>query len=213
VTGQCLDRVVYPACNNPMTIKDKITPVQSFTERTLKYGRNVMVAAAPILVFYHLDAVNIKDFKPFGFEIKSENEFWIWALLLGVLVYYGARFLGLAWPDYVFWRSKFGKTHATERDGIIRTDQDISSTKKELFEKEESLEAKLPEPDQRNIRSHIDELRKRVSGLEGNQKSARFNLKDMLWRRRYFWLFDGGPPLAMLVCGVYAAAVVIYRLW
>lgn len=86
-----------------MAIDDEITIFQSFSERTLKYGRNLMVAAAPITVFY-FEIVDLAGSRPLNFTIEDGGEIWIWVILLGLLVYYGFRFFGLAIPDFLHWK-------------------------------------------------------------------------------------------------------------
>ena len=45
-----------------MADTDGITEFQSFTERTLKYGRNLMAIAVPIVVFYFVPLVDLAKF-------------------------------------------------------------------------------------------------------------------------------------------------------
>lgn len=86
-----------------MPKSEEITEFQSFTERTLKFGRNLMAATVPIILFAWVDALDIKKFKPFDYEIQKGEEIFIWGMLLGVLLYYGVRFVGLAIPDILEW--------------------------------------------------------------------------------------------------------------
>ena len=88
-----------------MADNGEIIRVQSFTERTLKYGRNMMAAAVPIIVFALVPVVDLAKSRPFNFEIQKGGEIWIWAILLALLVYYGFRYFGLAIPDFLKWRT------------------------------------------------------------------------------------------------------------
>ena len=112
-----------------MANNDEITSVQSFTERTLKYGRNMMAAAVPIIVFYFVPLVDLARSRPFNFEIQEGGEIWIWQILLALLVYYGFRFIGLAIPDFREWRNSYGLEKAKLK-GVLNTkiDEEKSHT-------------------------------------------------------------------------------------
>ena len=97
-----------------MAADDGLSQFQSFSERTLKYGRNVMAASLPIIVFAWADVVDLAKSRPFNFEIKEGGEIWMWWGFLALLIYYGFRFFGLAFPNFLQWRSNFGST----RNGI-----------------------------------------------------------------------------------------------
>lgn len=68
-----------------MANNDEITSVQSFTERTLKYGRNLMAVTVPIFVFALVPVVDLANSRPLNFAIHEGGEIWIWRILHGVV--------------------------------------------------------------------------------------------------------------------------------
>ena len=54
-----------------MAYHDDISEFQSFSERTLKYGRNLMVASNPLNVFAWSGAVDLANCKPFSFQFNA----------------------------------------------------------------------------------------------------------------------------------------------
>jgi len=74
-----------------------------FSERTLKYGRNVMALGGVILVLAYVPHIEICKFKPFGFEINEGGEISVWGILAAVLCYYALQFYATGWIDFLEW--------------------------------------------------------------------------------------------------------------
>ena len=77
--------------------------VESFSDRTLKYGRNVMATAGAMIVLAWMPEINIEKFEPFGLVISPGAAFSIWGVLCTVLIYYFANFTLGAWGDNPSW--------------------------------------------------------------------------------------------------------------
>ena len=77
------------------------------SDRSLAHGRNVMAAASVILVLAWVPYIEIKSFKPLGFDIKEGGELSVWGFLSTILVYYAIRFCADCWTDYNGWRDTY----------------------------------------------------------------------------------------------------------
>ncbi len=73
------------------------------SDRTLAHGRNVMAAAGVILVLAYVPYIEIKSFKPLGFDFSEGGELSVWGILASVLVYYAIRSGYEYWADYAGW--------------------------------------------------------------------------------------------------------------
>ena len=80
------------------------------SERTLKYGRNVLAVGCVILVLAWVPHIEIDKFLPLGFDIASGGELSVWGLLGTVLVYYGFRFFVDCRIDVLAWYETYGET-------------------------------------------------------------------------------------------------------
>jgi hypothetical protein len=195
-----------------MADSDGITTFQSFTERTLKYGRNLMAASVPILVFAWVEVVDLANSSPFNFEIKPGGEIWIWRLLLALLVYYSFRFYGLAIPDLRDWRLKHGEDRArltTNLNNQIKNEKDERDTlAREYRDYDASPNPSTPEQRERAMmpfKATVEEGQKRI-------RNARSQIRDYNWRRTYFWLADAGLPTALFGLALLAGIGEINRL-
>ncbi len=56
-----------------------------------------MAAASVILVLAYVPYIDVKSFSPLGFDFREGGELSVWAILAGVLVYYGIRFSYECW--------------------------------------------------------------------------------------------------------------------
>ena len=70
-----------------------------------------MAAAGVILVLAWVPYIEIKSFKPLGFDFSKGGELSVWGLLAVVLVYYAIRF-GVECVDYTGWIDTYRKTLA-----------------------------------------------------------------------------------------------------
>ncbi len=181
-----------------MADTDGITEFQSFTERTLKYGRNLMAIAVPIVVFYFVPLVDLAKSRPFNFEIKQGGEIYIWGLFLVLLVYYGARFSGLAIPDFLQWQEMYGHRRAAKKNSL---DQEIRENKTKIIA---LAHARLASDE-----VAIPALEANVKGTQINVKKARSTYIDYNWRRTYFWIADAGLPTGLFGLALWASIVKI----
>ena len=73
------------------------------SDRTLAHGRNVMAAASVILILAWVPHIEIKSFKPLGFDFREGGELSVWGILAVVLVYYAIRSIYEYSADYSGW--------------------------------------------------------------------------------------------------------------
>ncbi len=66
-----------------------------------------MAVAGVILVLAWVPYIEIKSFKPLGFDIKEGGELSVWGILASILVYYAIRFSADCWADYNGWRDTY----------------------------------------------------------------------------------------------------------
>lgn len=191
-----------------MAESDGITVFQSFSERTLKYGRNMMAVAVAVIVFAWVPAIDLTNSRPLNFVIVSGQEHWVWVLFLCALIYYAVRFFGLAKPDYANWFDK----HHTVRESFIVTKLGIEQRVDTLEERLDDLVKTgtnlLGTAVEKN-NEKIGALHMDIEGRKGDIKRLVRERRDYRWRRNYFWLTD-----ALLPTGFFIVAVgsVIYRL-
>lgn len=98
--------------------------VESLSDRTLKYGRNVMATAGAMMVLAWVPEINIERFEPFGLIVSPGGAFSIWGVLCAVLIYYFANFALGAWGDNPSWRRnrETELAHLDELLGLHRPD-------------------------------------------------------------------------------------------
>lgn len=186
-----------------MADKDGITTTQSFTERTLKYGRNMMAAAVPIIVFALVPVVDLAKSRPLNFEITAGGEIWIWVILLALLAYYGFRIFGLAIPDIFTWRREHG-SYILKQSAGLKTQIEDEKAQRDTVAKERW--------DYRNSANPDEKWRDRIASMERNADTTqiaieltRSKVSDYYWRRTYFWLADAGLPVALFAVAAIAA--------
>ena len=195
-----------------MATDDEITTVQSFTARTLKYGRNMTAVAVPIIVFAFLPVVNLAKSRPLNLYIEPGGEFWIWVIFLTLLGYYGFRFIGLAIPDFLVWRrlhgNKWGKLKAEVKSENSKLEAD-----QKLVDKAHKNHRNNTNP---NRVSTLREIQNSESAYDGRLdlvSKTQFNLKDYIWRRIYFWMVDAGLPSILFGAAIFAVIIKIYCFW
>jgi hypothetical protein len=100
--------------------------IESLSDRTLKYGRNVMATAAVMIVLAWMPDFNVERFEPFGLVVSPGAAFSIWGVLCAVLIYYFANFTFGAWADIPSWGRKRDREleHLDELLGLHRPDTD-----------------------------------------------------------------------------------------
>ncbi len=176
-----------------MTENDEITKFQSFSERTLKYGRNLMAAAVPIIVFDFVPMIKLEGPRPLNFKIEAGGEIWIWRILLVLLVYYGIRFFGLAIPDFDAWRRSFGGYWPEMQNNLDRN----------IKEEERKKTAAAC----RNIeKRYLDRYEKEYKQAMSIRRSTHSQLTEYIWRRAYFWLVDAGLPTFLFGLALWSAS-------
>ncbi len=85
------------------------------SDRTLKYGRNVLAVSAVILVLAYVPYIDVETFKPLGFDPAQGGAMSVWGILAGMLVYYGLQFVFGCRIEYLAWirsyipMNQFGK--------------------------------------------------------------------------------------------------------
>jgi hypothetical protein len=184
-----------------MAEEKDISEVQSFSERTLKYGRNLMIAAVPMIVFAWAPGVKLAGSKPFGFNIDEGNEISIWSMMMIVLIYYGARFLFLAVIDWSEWKGRFG-----ERRMVLG--EEVSASREILSEAQQ----RLGEFQSRGKRDAEAKARK-THATQSSVLSAGLTMqRDYRNRRIYFWCLDAIPPFVLFVLALVVGGYEIYRL-
>ena len=70
-----------------------MVPAESFSDRALKYGRNVIAISSVILILALVPGIDVEHFEAFGFKIRAGGEFWAWCMLCTVLAYYFGMFV------------------------------------------------------------------------------------------------------------------------
>lgn len=73
------------------------------SDRTLKYGRNVMAVSGVILALSWIPHIKVGEFSPFGLKLPEGGEIYIWSILGIVLVYYAVQFGVAGVLDYRAW--------------------------------------------------------------------------------------------------------------
>lgn len=89
-----------PLSNHPMA-SDVKPPL---TDRTLKYGRNVIAISSVIIVLAFVPNIELDGFRPFGLKISEDGERSIWGVLGIVLIYYAFSFGVAAVIDVRAWK-------------------------------------------------------------------------------------------------------------
>lgn len=195
-----------------MADNDGITRSKSFTERTLKYGRNMMAAAVPIIVFALVPLVDLAESRPFNFEIKEGGEIWIWLILSAFLMYYGFRFFGLAIPDFHEWRKQHGESRASLKSALENNINDENVRRGDLASNRDKYD-QTPNPDERErLQTRKAILESQIQTAQDRTRATRSELSDYNWRRTYFWLADAGLPVALFAAAVIAASIEISTL-
>ena len=195
-----------------MANNDEITSVQSFTERTLKYGRNMMAAAVPIIVFYFVPLVDLARSRPFNFEIQEGGEIWIWVILLVFLAYYGFKFIGLAILDYREWWNQYGLENARIKGNLNRQ---INEEKSHITDKEKyrrDLDNATTQREQEVLRTRISTLENKLKEYQNGIRSTRSEISIYKWRRTYFWFADAGLPTVLFGLALWASLDQIFML-
>ena len=172
-----------------MAKNDEITLDQSFTERTLKYGRNLMVVAVPIFVFAWVPLVDLATSRPLNFAIQEGGEIWIWRILLALLVYYGFRFFGLAIPDFLKWRTLHGVVRADIKSRLKAYGHNLAAA-----------------------RQTHDEGSDHLRSAQKDVRQTRSELRHYNWRRTYFWFADAGLPTVLFGLALWASLDQIFML-
>lgn len=73
------------------------------SDRTLKYGRNVMATAGVVIVLAWVPEIDVGRFHPFGFDFLTGGKLSAWSVLCAVLVYYFGSFGFAAAIDIPEW--------------------------------------------------------------------------------------------------------------
>lgn len=181
-----------------MTILDELSETQSFTERTLKYGRNLMATSVPMIVFSLVPMVDIAKSRPFNFELQEGGEFWLWGFLLTLLMYYGIKFIGLVIIDYHHWYEVHGDYKDNLNIDLLRQGNAIVEGMRELDTARYNFSHSRPS----NAEEHTRNFEKAQSNLAASKihiKTSKFKIRDYNWRRAYFWIADAGLPLLLFL--------------
>ena len=76
---------------------DKIFPkIVIVSDRTLKYGRNVLVIGSMIFTLTFIPNINVTDFEPFGYSFTDKGETSFWVIIFFTLAYHYFQF-GFNW--------------------------------------------------------------------------------------------------------------------
>lgn len=78
------------------------------SDRTLKYGRNVMATSGVIVVLAWVPGIEIDRFKPFGFDFSDGGALAFWCVLFVVMFYYFISFVIGAAINIHLWMSDPG---------------------------------------------------------------------------------------------------------
>jgi len=184
-----------------MTNKEELSAGQSFGERTLKYGRNLMAVAVPILVFAWVPVVDIAKSRPFNFAIEKDGEFYIWVILLAVLIYYGFRFFGLAIPDFRLWKQLHGNPAPIHQKNLVDQHKHI-----------QAHEAALHHERQNKNQPMIKQIKQAIKEVEITIERIQSNINHYRWERLSFWIFDAGLPTVFFLIALWASVEKIYWL-
>lgn len=177
---------------------------QSFTERTLKYGRNLMVSAVPPIVFHNVPAIDLAKSRPFNFEIAAGGEAWVWYLLTAVLVYYAIRFFGLALPDYRHWKDQFD-VKRNYHNKVVANERNKLRAETESLQRQISRQPDPPLPERTPPETNVVAQKDRYDQALRSRREYR-------WQRNYFWLTDFTMPTALFLWALYCCVVQIYGL-
>ena len=195
-----------------MADNDGITQFQSFTVRTLKFGRNLMAAALPIIVFALVPVVDLAKSRPLNFEITEGGEIWIWLILLALLMYYGFRFFGLAIPDFLAWREAHRSDKVNLKGQLKGRIDNEKNQSARLYEHHHNFDDATNPDHHREWRKVDAKLEGSVQRAQNEVRAARFEFRDYYWRRIYFWLVDAGLPVALFAVAAIAASIEINAL-
>ena len=80
-----------------------------------------MAVAGVIVVLAWVPYIEIRSFKPLGFDIKEGGELSVWGILAGVLVYYAIRFSADCYIDYKGWIDTYGGQVSASPGGTARS--------------------------------------------------------------------------------------------
>ena len=75
-------------------------------DRALKYGRNVAVVSAVMVVLAWVPDIEIERFQVFGFDFKEGGQLSVWGILCVVLLYYFVNFIFTSAVDEALWQHK-----------------------------------------------------------------------------------------------------------
>lgn len=193
-----------------MAETDEITEFQSFAERTLKFGRNLMVAAVTIVVFAFVPVVDLAKSRPFNFEIGEGGEIWIWILLAVLLVYYGARFFALAVLDFRQWKAQYGMQRPRIEIQLADNSQALRFAETDLTEALEEFDLKETRiPRRKALGKQISEMEKSLSEMAFSIAAQRRDLSIFKWQRRVWWIADAGLPSVLFIVALGASLVKI----
>lgn len=193
-----------------MAESEGITEFQSFSDRALKYGRNVMASSVVVIVLAWVPAVDLVGSKPLNFDIKPGNEIWIWGMLLALLLYYGIRFFGLAAVDFMTWRAAHGGSWHSHKSAVANNEKQLVEAQEELQISSGPAASGLA-PEQRARRKERAEGK--VRGVMGNLSQSQEKWRDYRARRFYFWATDLAPPLVLFLLALVASLMEIVRLY
>ncbi len=90
-----------------------------------------MVVAGVILVLAWVPYIEIKSFRPLGFDFNEGGELSVWGILAGVLVYYAIRFGLDCWVDYTGWRDMY-RTVLADPPEVLRSEHHFARHAKRL---------------------------------------------------------------------------------
>lgn len=186
-----------------MADTDGITQYQSFSERTLKYGRNLMLAATGTIVFTSIPAVDLANSRPFNFKIQPGGEIWLWYMLLAVLLYYAIRFFGLAVPDYDRWHAEY----IPQRFRLKNTIAIKARRVRDLVKRIVNLTGAIGQNQKHTDKT--DRTREEIGQTREELEVERREYGEYLWRRSYFWLIDALLPTVLFFCALWFGTVKI----
>ncbi len=192
-----------------MPANDEITLYQSFSERTLKYGRNMMAAAAPIIVFEWVPRTN-SDFQLFFYKISAVDEIWVWQVLFVVLIYYAIRFYGLAVLDYLEWKLRY-IPHK-----VAKSAPGLSTTRQKRYARDKpAADRGILKSVLSQRRQYLQEKEKVTGKIQGKNYEGELTdaeLRAYHWQRAYFWITDLVVPTELFLFALYLSLNQIYTL-
>ncbi len=187
---------------------EDITEFQSFSERTLKYGRNLIVASVPMIIFGWTDVVDLKKSRPFNFEIKPGEEIWIWYFLISIVLYYGLRFFWLAILDYLSWRQSHSQKFSSYAGTIRGRLNECFDHQKVANDIQRDIDRATKKNDAQSLARANKLLSERIGPLNKSRRqlnSDYITLNSFILRRYYFWIFDALLPGAFFAAATIAA--------